>query len=154
VNLPLQIDGIQDNSGELLAGGRVIFWADSLAGILDTRNLHEAEDGTAQIDEEAERVVAQHDTPYDNPAGEARLRRSPLLTGELAAIPVGTPLIRTKVHASDDAARSCRLRPSPTRSVPALHDVRQTPSGLTCILFCPYKGRASSQLSPVAGRSG
>jgi hypothetical protein len=59
------------NSGKLLADSRVIFWADSLVGILDTWDLHEPEDGTAQIDEEAERVVAQHDSADDNPAGEA-----------------------------------------------------------------------------------
>jgi hypothetical protein len=71
VNLPLQIHGPQDNSGKLLADSRVIFWADSVAGIFDTRNLHEPEDGTVQIDEETERVVAQHDPSDDNPTDEA-----------------------------------------------------------------------------------
>ncbi|HET9969763.1 MAG TPA: hypothetical protein VFQ68_16130 [Streptosporangiaceae bacterium] len=71
MNLPLQINGPQDNGGKLLADGWVIFRADSLAGILDTRDLHKPEDVTAQIYEEAERVVAQHDTRDDNSAGEA-----------------------------------------------------------------------------------
>lgn len=71
MNLPLQINGPQDNGGKLLAGSWVIFRADSLAGILDRRDLHKPEDVPAQIGEEAERVMAQHDTRDDNPAGEA-----------------------------------------------------------------------------------
>lgn len=67
----LQINGAQDHGSDLLSDSWIILWADRLAGILDTRDPGDPKDLIAQIDEETEPVVAQHNAPDDNPAGEA-----------------------------------------------------------------------------------
>src|SRR5438874_699001 len=84
-SLTLEINRHQDDGCDLPAGSRIILRSHRLARILDMRDPSQPEGQAAQVDEEAEQMMARHDACYRSPACENRARRCSLLIGGLPA---------------------------------------------------------------------
>ena len=70
MNLTLEINRHQDDGRDFLADSWVILRNHRLIRIFDMRDLDQADDRAAQIDEETERVVTWHDACYGSSARE------------------------------------------------------------------------------------
>ncbi len=70
MDLALAINCAQDDTGDLLTHWWIVAYIHRQPRFFDTRDLNEPDGRIAQIDEETERVVTQHNTCHDNPTYE------------------------------------------------------------------------------------
>ena len=110
MDLPLYVVSAKDHSRDGDAHRWVVTWADRFSSVEYTRDLYQPRRRTTEVNEEAERMMAQHDAGDERPVSEHPTDLCPLLVGRTRPVPHRRPfvVIRVPAHASQNAG-SCSV---------------------------------------------